>query len=114
LEELFKNSAGEPFWETDIKKLREEREADRQMELDNWHNAFVETFCTTATGRKVLWFLMHESYVFRPFGGQNAAAYAKEGKRELGLIISEMLSADKLLESLIQVKNDELRRQKHE
>ncbi len=114
MEELFTNNAGDPLWETDIEKLKQDQDDDRQLQLDNWRKAFKETFCTTASGREVLWFLMHSAYVFRPYGGQSAAAYAKEGKRELGLIIADFIGADKLLDSLRQVKNDELRRQEHE
>ena len=107
--DLFNNNE-EPLFSTDIDKLRKEQDDSRRAELVRWKKDFTETFCKTPHGRRVLWFLIHETYVFRKFGQHNASAYAMEGKRELGQDIIDVIGPESLLKALIDVRNEELRR----
>lgn len=109
MKELFDDN-DEPIFSTDIDKLRKETDDSRRAELLRWQNDFTDTFCKTPHGRRVLWFLIHETYVFRKFGQHNASAYAMEGKRELGQDIIDVIGPESLLRALIDVRNEELRR----
>ena len=108
MRELFVNADDELIFEADIQKLLKAEEKDKKQMLANWVRDFKLTFCDTAHGRRVLWWLIHETYIFRNFGEHNASAYAKEGKRELAQDIIDVIGATKMLESLILVANEKL------
>lgn len=60
--------------------------ADRQL-----ITAYQKVFLGSAEGQLVFWDLMDRCFLFRPFGQQNANAYALEGKREVALKILAMV-----------------------
>jgi len=74
-----------------------------QRDLDNWRNDFRKTFCETPHGRRVLTWLVHETYIYRRFEQQNAKAYALEGKRELGLEVQDLIGLTNMLQALNNV-----------
>ncbi len=53
--------------------------------------AYKDVFLGSSDGQKVFWDLINECHVFRAFKQQNAGAYLKEGKRELGLHLFRMV-----------------------
>ena len=53
--------------------------------------AYQNVFLGSVDGQLVLWDLINECHVFRPFKSQNAGSYLLEGKRELGLHILTMV-----------------------
>lgn len=53
--------------------------------------AYQNVFLKSTEGQLVLWDLINRCHVFKPFGQQNAGAYAKEGQRELGLHLMHMV-----------------------
>jgi hypothetical protein len=113
MDELFYHN-DEPIFSTDIEKIKKMNDEERKARLLRWKNDFVDTLCITPHGRRVLWFLIFETYVFRKYGQYNAGAYAMEGKRELGQDIIDVIGPEKLLESLIKTRNEELERQASE
>lgn len=105
MKDLFSDK-GEPIFSTDIDELQKSRDEEAKAQLARWKADFRDTFCATPHGRRVLWYLIHETHVYRKFGQTNAGAYALEGKRELGLEIVDIIGAEKMLASLLSVKRD--------
>jgi len=104
---LFHN--GEPLFEADIRKLNEEEEEMRKIELRRWEEDFKEVLTSTPAGRRILWWLMHQTKVFQSGPPQfNASAYGVLAKQEIGNDIIFVIGAEKLLESLVQVKKENL------
>lgn len=58
----------------------------KKEQLRNLQRDYREVFGTPA-GNRVFFDLLNQTYIFHPFEQQNASAYAKEGKRELGLYL---------------------------
>ena len=102
-EDIYKYNDGEPIFSEDIKKLTDGQKELMKLELEKRIMDFKDTF-DTPEGARVLFFLMHEMYVFRDFGQINASAYAKEGKREIGNLLIDMLGVEYILERLITAK----------
>lgn len=113
MHELFyKEDRVTPLFETALDKKRADDSGAIERKLSNWRNDFIKTFCSHEAGRRVLWFLVHETYVFRNFGQHNAGAYALEGKRELGQEILNMIGHEEVLKSLAAVKAAETKEAK--
>jgi hypothetical protein len=89
----------------EIDKKQKEALQKRQANLDKWRASFKDTF-STPQGRKVLWYLMHESGFLSTTNQYNASIYAREGKREMGKAITDILGTEFVLESLIKVKQE--------
>ena len=62
------------------------RKHAQQQRIKDLQADYQEVF-GTAAGKRVFWDLLGQTYIFQPFGDQNAKAYAKEGRREIGLYI---------------------------
>lgn len=103
VEDIYKYDNSDPIFSEDIKKLTDEQKESMKLELAKRILDFKDTF-KSPEGARVLLFLMHEMYVFRDFGQINASAYAKEGKREIGNLLIDMLGAEYILERLITAK----------
>lgn len=58
----------------------------------NLLRAYQNVFLGSTDGQIVLWDLINECHVFRPFKSQNAGSYLLEGKRELGLHLLTMVN----------------------
>ena len=103
MKQLFYKDKQEPLFDTafDAKKKEDAEEIQRRMA--KWRNDFIQTFCSHDAGRRVLWFLIHETYVFREYRQHNAGAYALEGKRELGLEMMNILGHEQVLQTLSAV-----------
>lgn len=110
MRELFEHE-GEPIFEADIQKLLKAEDKKYKDMLANWKRDFTNTFCKTAESRRVLWWLIHNTYIFRSFGQHNASAYALEGKRELGQDVIEVIGAEEMLKALILAKNENQRKE---
>ena len=74
----------------EIETGSEKRSDQRKNEILKLQDDYRAIFGTPA-GVRVLFDLFEKSYIFAPFGQQNAQAYAKEGKRELGLYLLSMI-----------------------
>ena len=101
--------AQEPLFDDDIRKANEELIADHELTKNQWIKDFREVFCESPAGRRVLWWIIYESYIFRPFRQHNASAYGLEGKRELGQRIIDLIGAKNMLQSLIQASSENKR-----
>ena len=110
--DVFQAAKDDPIFSKQLQEMEEDVRLEHELTMRNWIKTFQKVFCGDADGRKVLWWLVHETHLFRPFGGQNANAYALEGKRELGLDVSELIGAEKMLEALIEVRNDNIKLEK--
>ena len=105
-DDIFHDADGEPLWDTDIQKLNEEQDRKKQLALRQWKEDFMQTFTETPAGRRVLWWLMHETFMFRTTTQFNAAGYGVLAKQQLGGDILSVIGTEALLESLIQVKKE--------
>lgn len=74
----------------DIETSGQKRSDQRKNEILKLQDDYRVVFGNPA-GLRVLFDLFEKSYIFAPFGQQNAQAYAKEGKRELGLYLLSMI-----------------------
>lgn len=102
-------SQDEPLFESDFRKLNAEEEEMRKLELRRWQEDFKEVLTGTPAGRRVLWWLMSQTHMFQSGPPQfNASAYGVLAKQELGNDIIFVIGAEKLLESLILVKKENL------
>jgi len=102
-EEVYKYDNGDPVFMEDNKKRTDAQEELMKLEFEKRIMDLKDTF-GTPEGARVLFFLMHEMYVFRDFEQINASAYAKEGKREIGNLFIDMLGLEYILERLITAK----------
>jgi len=75
-----KNDIAGMYAQSQLEKEKKERELKK---LQNDYRAVFGS----PEGQRVFWDIVGQTYVFSPFGEQNAKSYAKEGKRELGLYI---------------------------
>lgn len=77
------------FWKDQIfglDKVDKAQQEERRRLLEKRCADYKEVFSTPA-GQRVFWDLMEQTNVFMPFMQQNAGAYVKEGRRELGLYL---------------------------
>jgi len=93
----------QPIFQRDIALRNKEDREKAEREFRAWRNKFRNTF-GTPDGAEVLVLLMYETYVFRNYNQHNAGAYAKEGKREIGNLIMEIVGSEFVLEKLISIK----------
>jgi len=102
MKELFYKDDGlTPLFDTALDAHKADITETEKRNYENRCKDFRRTFCETPHGRRVLWLLLYETYVFRKFGQQNASAYAMEGKRELGQDLMSYIGADLVLKSLL-------------
>jgi len=100
------DSDGEPLFQADFAKLNAEEAEKHKIELRRWKEDFKDTFTTTAHGRRVLWWLIHETHMFRSCTQFNAGAYAVLAKQQIGNDIASIIGTEQLLASLIAVKKE--------
>ena len=100
------NDPNDLLWSGDIKEATAEQERKRQLALRQWKNDFLDTFTKTPQGRRVLWWLMHETFMFRTTTQFNAAGYGVLAKQQLGSDILSVIGTEELLASLVQVKKE--------
>ena len=105
--ELF--TRGKPLFTRDVEKDFEERNKERQLHIASWKRDFREVLCGDPAGRRVLTFLIDQSYLFEPFGQLNAKAYSLEGKREMGLMIASLVGETELMKALIKAQDEHLK-----
>lgn len=110
MDSIYYRQGEEPLFSTDIDKLKKEEKENRDAQLRQWKEDFIDTFCRRPSGRRVLWFLLFETYVFRKHKTGNANAYVIDGKYELGQDIVDIIGPEELLKVLIDVRNDELKK----
>lgn len=106
MRDAYTDENGSPLFMADIDKLHEEQDEKKKVQLRQWKMDFEDVFTGTPQGRRVLWWLMHETFVFRSFTQYNASAYAVLAKQELGQDIMSVLGAEKVLSTLIAVKKE--------
>jgi len=109
MEELFYES-NEPLFSTDLDALKAEKDEERKAQLVRWKSDFINTFCNSPDGRRVLWFLIFETHVFRKITQLNAGSYALIGKQQIGQDIIDIIGPEELLTALIKVRREELER----
>ena len=82
---------------------------DLELEKEQWERDFSETF-STPQGRRVLVWLTHQLYVFRPYKQFNAGSYAQQGKREVGVEIAEILGWSEVIRLTQEAVKQEIKR----
>lgn len=110
MNDIFNDIDGEVLWETDIEKLKKDDDQERQLIKRQWENDFKATFTGSSSGKRVLWWLIYECGVFQKHTQHNSSAYSFLAKNELGQDIIDIIGAEELLQTLIDVKNEELRK----
>jgi len=76
-------------WKLDafgLNKLAEDERKKKTDELRQREHDYQAVFGTEA-GQRVFWDMIEQTYVFQPYFHQNASAYVKEGRREIGLYL---------------------------
>lgn len=109
MNELFNDDDGGLLFDSDLEKLKKDEREERQLQLRRWQQDFKATFCSTSSGKRVLWWLIHECGVFQKHTQHNASAYSFLAKNEIGQDIVDIIGAADILRTLIDVKNEELR-----
>ena len=105
MKELFEHE-GEPIFDVDIKKILKKDAIERDKILADWKRDFVNTFCSDASGRRVLFWFIHNTYIFRAHTEHNSSAYSVLAKNELGQEILDIIGAEEVLRALILVKRE--------
>ena len=105
--ELF--TKGEKIFTRDVEKDFEEKNKERQLNITSWKRDFTDVLCGSPAGRRVLTFLIDQSYLFEPFNQLNAKAYNLEGKREMGLMIASLVGETDLMRALITAQDEHLK-----
>ena len=104
---LYFEGGDQPLFSVDVKKKNKEELRKRKVQERAWREDFKEVFCNSGpAGRRVLWFLMYNLYVFRSSAEFNAAGYGVLAKQEVGMTIMDIVGAEQVLKSLIAVRGE--------
>lgn len=71
----------------DLGSKHDKRLAKSQEEMGQLFRDYQHVFLGSDEGQRVLWDLLDQTYLFFPYEQQNASAYSKEGRREIGLYL---------------------------
>lgn len=109
MESFFTGDGGEPLFQEQIDKRNKEIAQENKDRANKWTKDFIATFCSTPEGRRVFYFLMHDTGVFSNCHDNNSNIYRSAGRREVGVLIMDLLGIEKTLETIKVARAERVR-----